>query len=367
MISSNGNLAATQERCGSCGGLVAWNTTAKCMACEACGAPCDVAPEHAGVRDHGLLDALAACKRRGKLGDIAARQVTCQECGAAVVFPDGMTATRCAFCDSPSVLAQDSRGNQIVPESVIPFGIGRDQAVSAFKTWLGKRWFRPSDLTDEAMISELRGVYVPYWTFTAHVRSSWTADAGYAYEVREERTDSAGQHQTRIVRKTRWEPAFGVRDDDHRDHLVCASKGLPADLAQHAASFDTAGLTPWAPQFLSGFVAERYEVDLPEAWQHAQTEIAAIQEARCRRDVPGDAQRDLRANHRFENPAFKHVLLPLWIAAFRYRGEVFRFLVNGQSGVVAGEAPRSWTKSLLFIAVIAAAIIAFAIALLHHR
>jgi ribosomal protein S27E len=349
--------AATQERCDNCGGLVAWDGAARRLTCAACGTQREVAPGGAGFRDHDLLGVLVGRKPRGRLGDAAARQVKCQECGAAVLFPDGTVATRCSFCDSPSVLAQETRSDQIVPESLVPFGFGREQAVTAFKTWLGKRWFGPSNLTDEAVVSELRGVYVPYWTFTVHVRSNWAADVGYYYDVREEYTDGSGQRQTRTVRKTRWESAFGKRDDDHRDHLVCASKGLPGGLEQRAASFDTAGLTAWAPQFLSGFVAESYAVELPEGWQRAQSEIAAIQEVRCRHDLPGDTQRDLRANHRFENPAFKHVLLPMWIAAFRYQGKVFRFLVNGQSGIVAGEAPRSWTKVLLLIAAIVAFIV----------
>jgi len=58
-------------------------------------------------------------------------------------------------------------------------------------------------------------------------------------------------------------------------------------------------------------------------------------------------------NTRLSGVTFKHVLLPVWIAAFRYHDKVFRFLVNGQTGKVTGKAPLSWFKILLFIAFIA--------------
>jgi len=41
---------------------------------------------------------------------------------------------------------------------------------------------------------------------------------------------------------------------------------------------------------------------------------------------------------------FKHVLLPLWSAAFQFRDKTYRFVVNGRNGKTRGERPYSIIK-----------------------
>lgn len=328
---------------------MAWDAAASGLRCGSCGHVEPVGVPSSELAEHDLSDALRSPKAHWNLGGLA-REVKCNECGASVEFPDGIAATRCAFCDSPSVLAREARSDLIAPESLIPFGVSRDQAAAAFRSWLGGLWLRPSDLRSKASISELRGVYVPYWTFDASVMSRWSADAGYYYYESETYTvvqNGKGVTRTRSVRKVRWEPASGTRHDQYDDHLACASVGLPGDMARFMANFDTRRLVPYTPQVLQGFTAETYAVDLRDAWSRAREELASSQLARCAGDVPGDTQRNLRATHQFLGMTYKHVLLPVWVAAFRYRGEVYRFLVNGQTGLVAGKAPWSPIKIVL--------------------
>jgi hypothetical protein len=312
----------------------------------------------ADIREYDLLEGMRRQKPAWNLG-AQARQVKCTECGAEVEFPDGVTATKCSFCDSPSVLAQEARRDLIQPESLVPFAVSREQSAAAFKQWISRLWFRPSDLRHKASISDLRGVYVPYWTYDCEVDSAWNADAGYYYYTTETYTAREGNRtvtRTRQVRRIRWEPASGRRHDSYDDHLVCASRGLPDDLARGMANFQTGALVAYAPQYLQGFSAESYAVDLKGGWDRAREEIARSQLSRCSGDVPGDTQRNLRASHRFSDATFKHVLLPVWVAAFRYHDKVFRFLVNGQTGKVSGKAPWSWLKITLFALVCAAAL-----------
>jgi hypothetical protein len=336
--------------------MMTWDAGSGQLRCDHCGAGRAV-DDRAAIVEHDLASGLGRSKRRGRLG-AGAREVSCQECGATVELPEGVTATRCSFCDSPQVVGADARADHFVPESLVPFAVGRDQAVAAFKGWVGKLWFRPSDLRHKASVSDLRGVYVPWWTFDTQVSSRWTADAGYHYWVEETTTDAQGKPQTRRVQRTRWEPASGWREDHYDDHLVCASKGLPDKLARQVASFDTGALVGYAPDYLMGFAAESYAVELNDAWQRARADLASMQESRCRADIPGDTNRNLRANHGYSDTRFKHVLLPVWVAAFRYQDKIFRFLVNGQNGRVSGEAPLSWLKILLFVVAVAAAIAA---------
>jgi len=350
-----------QEKCQNCGALTAWDAAAGSLRCPTCGATQALPqqaiaahPQQGDVVEYDLIEALSRSKGTWRPPP-GTKQVKCNECGAEVEFPDGVTATKCSFCDSPSVLAQEVRTDMIAPESLVPFAVSRDQSASAFRTWLHGLWFRPSDLKHKADISELKGVYIPYWTFDASVRSNWSADAGYYYYTTESYTTTENGRtvtKTRQVRHIRWEPCSGTRNDAFDDHLVCASKGLPDGLAQGVCNFNTSALVAYAPQYLQGFLAEAYAIDLKAGWGRAQSDMANIQLARCAKDVPGDTQRNLRANHHFSSTTFKHVLLPIWVAAFRYNEKVFRFLVNGQTGKVAGKAPYSWVKILLFVTVL---------------
>ena len=58
-----------------------------------------------------------------------------------------------------------------------------------------------------------------------------------------------------------------------------------------------------------------------------------------RRDIGGDQQRIGALETEVGRLTFKHVLLPVWLAAYRYRGRAYRFVVNGRTGAVDGERP----------------------------
>jgi hypothetical protein len=210
------------------------------------------------------------------------------------------------------------------------------------------------------------GVYIPFWTFDAWVRSDWGAEAGYYYYETEIYTDENGNEATRQVQRTRWEPASGFRQDFFDDTLVCASKGLPQELVAKFQSFDTQQLTAYEPRFLAGWRAESYAIDLMPAWGSAQQNMSEVQQGRCAGDVPGDTHRGLMVQNRFSYVTFKHVLLPIWIAAYRYGGKPYQFLVNGQTGEVVGKAPLSWVKIVLFVLTIAAIITALVLVYMHY-
>ena len=107
-------------------------------------------------------------------------------------------------------------------------------------------------------------------------------------------------------------------------------------------------------------------MELPEAWTQAQRELGDEQVGRCKGDVKGDTQRNLTANHQFDE-----------MTCCYYPGgrsddrgvspciSVYRFLINGQTGQVSGETPRAWWKLMVLIGAIVAVIAVLAIIL--HR
>jgi DNA-directed RNA polymerase subunit RPC12/RpoP len=349
------DAGAKAYSCQQCGGEMTYDPASQQMACGHCGHTMAVpmSEGHQAIVEYDLEHGLAMSRQRGYGTPV--RTTQCQECGASVSFADNVTATACDFCGSSQVLEQDANRNVLRPESLVPFQVDRDQAKDKFAGWLKGLWFRPSKLKHEARVAEMSGVYVPYWTFDATVHSDWTAQAGYYYYETEYYMDKDPQgnpvQKSRQVRKIRWQPAWGSRTDSFDDMLICASRGLPEDLARKLKTFDTVALRPYDPSFLAGWKAEEYAVELMES----------AQEQRCRGDVPGDTQRFLNVRNRFYDETFKHVLLPIWISAYRYNDKIYRFLVNGQTGEVTGKAPVSVIKIVLFILLIAAIIAAIVV------
>jgi hypothetical protein len=104
---------------------------------------------------------------------------------------------------------------------------------------------------------------------------------------------------------------------------------------------------------VSGFQAEAYQVGLRDGFPIAKTTIDRQIESAVRSDIGGDHQRIHGVSTQLSDIKFKHVLLPVWISAYRYRDKAYRFVINGQTGEVSGESPKSWIK----IALLAAAIL----------
>jgi hypothetical protein len=237
---------------------------------------------------------------------------------------------------------------------VLPFEIDQASAVVKFRTWLGRGWFRPNEVKRIARNAEarLQGVYLPFWTFDAQTFSRWQAQAGYHYYVTERYTvtvDGRRQQRTRQVQKTRWEPAAGRHDEFFDDVLVYATRSVPEDILQRIYPYDTAKLVPYRPQYLAGWRAEEYQIGLEEGWKIGEGIIQGRVRNACAAEVPGDTHRNLRVQTRFQDITFKHTLLPVWIASYRYNQKVYNFMVNGETGRVQGQAPISWWKVALAV------------------
>jgi DNA-directed RNA polymerase subunit RPC12/RpoP len=352
--------------CTNCGAKLAYDASVQAMKCPYCGAQQAVARQGVAAPPGGREIPIEEGLRLAARGfGTPVTQVSCRECGATVNVTPGEQTARCAFCGSQQVLAQEAPGTAIRPESLVPFKVDKAGANQRFEEWLGGLWFRPNDLKRMARLQEMGGVYIPFWTFDAWARSDWTAEAGYHYYETEWTTDANGNQVSRQVQRTRWVPAAGQRQDFFDDTLVCASRGLPPDLVAKLETFDTKQLTPYRPQFLAGWRAESYAVDLMPAWGSAQQRMTEVQRSRCSSDVPGDTQRNLAVHSQFSHVTFKHVLLPIWIAAYRYGDKPYQFLVNGQTGEVVGKAP--WSTAKIVLAILAAVLLITVISVLYYQ
>lgn len=288
----------------------------------------------------------------------------CPNCGAVVEFDPAVHAGECPFCATP-VVADTGARRLIKPQGLIPFALTEAEARKAMSAWLGSLWFAPSGLAAYARRGRtLQGVYVPYWTFDARTRTRYRGRRGTIYHEtrRVHVTDAQGRRRSenRRVAKIRWTPVAGEVARDFDDVLVLASQALPGGHAEALEPWDLAALVPYSPEYLAGFRAEAYTVDVEQGLGRARVIMDRMIERDVRFAIGGDRQQIEAMQTAVSDVTFKHVLLPVWTAAYRYRGRSFRFVVNGQTGRVTGERP--WSAIKIAVAALLAVVGAVALA-----
>lgn len=343
--------------CPACGAEVRWDPSASSLKCPFCGATRALAATRETLVEHPIDEALRAPRETG--WGTARKTVHCGRCGASTTLGPGIAAGACAFCGASAVVEAPPNSTMVRPEGLLPFHVDRNSAAGKFRGWLSGLWFRPNALKSQATLTGMSGVYVPFWTFDAATRSAWSAEAGTYYQV-EVQVEENGQSVTRSETRTRWAPAEGMLDKLFDDVLVEASKGLERSLAESIEPFPTASLVPYDASYLSGFLAEEYAVGVHEAVKVAEARMAEAIRSACAAQVPGDTFRNLVVNTDFAGVSYKNALLPIWIAAYQYAGKPYRFLVNGVTGMIAGDAPYSFVKIAFAVLAALLALLLFA-------
>ncbi len=283
------------------------------------------------------------------------RVVTCPNCGARTEFDPDVHAAECPFCATPVVTGTGTH-RHIKPRGLLPFALSEEAARTAMTDWLGRLWFAPGGLQDYARKGrQMSGIYVPYWTFDADTASDYDGQRGtHYYETRTVRRN--GKTEQVRVRKTRWRGVSGHVRRFFDDVLVLASRSLPKAYTDALEPWDLSELRPYNPEFLAGFRAEGYQVELQEGFAEARAYMDRMIARDVRYDIGGDDQRISRIDTRVSDVTFKHILLPVWMAAYKFRGKTYRFVVNGRTGRVKGERP--WSAWKIAVAVILGLILA---------
>ena len=356
-------IAREKFACPACGGEAVWNPAKGGLVCPFCGteSPAELAADGVLV-EHDLGAALRAIPDAARGFAAASRQVCCQSCNAISVLDPSRQAQNCAFCGSAQLVPYVETKPAFAPESVLPFRRSETEARDGIRAWYRRLWLAPSRLKSRALTDTVRGVYLPYWTFDAEVEADWTADAGHYYYETETYVVN-GQTRTRQVQRIRWEPAAGHVSHFFDDDLVCASVGVQAALVRGIEPFPTHGAKPYDAGYVAGWVVERYQIDLIGAAQRARAAMDAKLRALCAQQIPGDTYRNLVVHPDYSHQTFKHTLAPVWLLSYTYGARRFQCLMNGVTGAVRGEYPKSpWKVALLVLAILVAVVILMSLA-----
>ncbi len=346
---SAGAVARNKFSCPACGGEARWDPAKQALICPYCGnsSPAVLQTSSNGqtsIQELDLAAALRSIPDSARGWNAQKTSVKCQSCQAISVFDPERVSQRCDFCGSSALVPYEQIKEAFRPESLLPMKLSESRVRDDVRKWYGSHFWAPNKLKNRAVTDQVHGMYIPYWTFDAQTAAQWSAESGDYYYVTEQYTDSQGRSRTRQVQKVRWYPSHGSLNHFFDDELVAASKGVHAELLREVEPFETSELVPYDPGFLSGWVVERYQIDLGAAATASREQMHSKLEAMCAARVPGDTHRNLQVHADYTEQTFKHVLVPLWLLNYQYGARKFQVVMNGHSGRIAGKYPLSTAK-----------------------
>jgi len=341
--------------CEGCGADLIFSIGQQRMKCPYCGFEKDLAERDGAQiveRDfHEMLERLEDVQEQGRHDEIGVSEVKCGSCGGTVVFTGTLTSSECPYCGSPIQREHVHSATHRIPvDGVLPFMVDHDQAAKKLADWVRSRWFAPNEFLKRGVEGKFNGVYLPYWTFATLTYNVYSGQRGEDYWV----TVGSGKNKRR-ERRTRWYPASGDFQRFFDDVLVNASQGLPQDYILALEPWPLTKCLPFTQQVLAGFLARTYDVQLRDGFDDAKVRIDRAIETETRQRIGGDRQRIHSLNSQYDAITFKHLLLPVWMMAYRFHDKPYRVFVNAGTGEVQGERPYSWVKILF--ASLAAAIV----------
>ena len=341
------SLSQTHFPCEQCGADLVYSPDKQELICEYCGFQNIIPVTYQPIKEYDFKTALRELKRlkhSDKQTDVGI--IKCPSCAAQFSLENEFSVD-CPFCGTP-VVTSTEHARFIHPESLLPFTITEVQAVAAFDEWIGSLWFAPSELKKISKREEkLTGVYLPYWTYDSGTENTYRGQRGTVYYERQVFhvvIDGRRVRQVRSIPRVRWQPVSGHVSLHFDDILIGASKTLPRSIIDHLAPWDLHNLAPYSEAYLSGFRSELYQVTVDQGFMQAKNIMDYHIDNAVRSDIGGDKQRVAAINTQHHDTTFKHLLLPVWSAAFKYRGKTYRYVINGRNGKIHGERPYSVVK-----------------------
>ncbi len=330
--------------CRACGAHLEFDPKAQALTCSYCQHQEKIPQSADEIVEKSYEDYLKASRAGLKVSAGTELEVKCHACGAVIMMPANVVTQDCPFCGVHLESQPHATEPFIEATAVLPFKIDQAGAKAAFQNWIRGLWFAPNALKQIADLNKLVGIYTPFWTFDAMTLTYYQGQRGTHYWVNEDyvaNVNGRNERRTRRVQHTNWQSASGAVRHWFDDVTVLASRGMPTEYAQDLDPWDLKALTNFKAEFLSGFRTERYQVGLEEGFSRAKQLMEPTLHALICRDIGGDAQRVQQATSQYSGITFKHILLPIWISAYRYGGALHRILINARTGEVQGSRPYS--------------------------
>lgn len=353
-----------EYKCPCCGGPISFESSIQKMKCPYCDTEFEM--DSLIGYDHDLqtdspdsLNWSEADNNEWIPGETDGMRVyVCTSCGGEIVGDESLAAAACPYCDNPVIMKSQFAG-MLKPDLVIPFQLDKQAAVDAFKGHLTGKKFLPAVFRDENHIDEIKGVYVPFWLYSAGTddlirykatKTSHWSDSNYNY-----------------TKTSYYSVIRGGNVAFDNVPVDCSSK-IINELTESLEPYDYTQAVDFQTAYLSGYFADKYDSDGAECEERANERIRQSVQERFNETVYSagyDSVNVESSSIKLKENERKYALLPVWLLNTTWNGQKFIFAMNGQTGKFVGDLPmdkslykKTWRKAF-FIGGIIAAVIMF--------
>lgn len=321
------------KKCPSCGGTMFFKPGSQSLLCQSCGRK-ETIPELVSKITVNEMDFLAAKNTASHDWGMEAKLVTCKQCGAETIQNKLQLSGMCPFCGSTTVEAADPEQDIMAPNGIIPFKITEDRALYIFKEWIKDRFLAPELLAQDAQLNKFYGIYVPLFTFDVLTVNRFTGH----YTENNRTLFKCGKFQHQVD-----------------DFPVVASKQLCSDklLLNVMKDYRTREAKPYTPDALAGFPCEHYSIGLNEAWNSVGKDMEIYLKNQANKQDETKFLMGINMATDYFNLKYKYLIVPVWINSFYYDNQLYMIAINGQTGKIDGQWPKSFgtfaKKAALFV------------------
>ncbi len=329
-------------KCPRCQSPITYSFADNGLHCMYCGYYEDLASEDETLRQ-GVFEEVVL-QQTGQGWGAQRAEWHCNNCGANTSVEPELIAFTCPFCGSQKVIQHDVVENAPRPQAIIPFAVSQEACPELAREWFGTSWMTPASLRQLARLEGFRAVYLPFWMFTFTAQATWRVMF---------KSDNIGAS---------WKERTGFERIVYDNLLACATTTISQVLAEQMAEFDVHPV-PYNPKYLAGISALTYDVALGDAWQRVREKVREQIVDRCSwQATPSDHGecRGFGVGLKLEDESWSYILVPAYVAVYRYADVTYQLLVNGQTGQVSGQRPVAWFK----VRCVQALIVALALATL---
>ncbi|HPJ13204.1 MAG TPA: hypothetical protein PLV00_07450 [Caldisericia bacterium] len=335
-----------QYTCKNCGGKVVFDVQTQNLRCPNCETEYPITKQEANTK-HLISDYDTVEKPTEHTASV----IVCSSCGATIEFDTHVTSGKCPYCASPVVLSEKAV-TSLPPDGICPFKIDQHEAESRFRKWIKGKWFAPNALKNLYQSGKIMGVYVPYWIFDADADCKYQADGGKDRRVEYQVN---GEKKTRI--ETDWYPVSGTIAHRFKDKIVRATKSITDHLLRILGGFNLKNAFSFHADFFTGFSSEIFNIPIHDAYKEAQEYFKGVLHSMVESKVrlTYDRVRNVRLWIQWSNEYYRFMFLPVYTMAYYFKGKTYQVLINGDSGHIVGDYPKSFWK--IFFVVLAILIV----------
>ena len=258
------------------------------------------------------------------------RSYSCPSCGAELICDETTAATSCPYCGNPTIIPGQFSG-ELKPNYIIPFKLDKNAAKEALKRHYKGKILLPKTFSNDNHIEEVKGIYVPFWLFSAQAKAniSYTATRTHVYR-------SGDYEVTRTDHYAVSRSGSASFDKIPTD----ASRKMPDDYMDSIEPFDYNELKEFSSAYMPGYLADKYDVSIDESKERADIRCENSIAELLRNDITGYntvVERGRKIG--LKRGEVKYALLPVWILNTRWNNTNYMFVVNGQTGKIVGDLP----------------------------